>query len=425
MSGLLTSSTGDRHVIGPREFVVLMAALMSLNALAIDGMLPALDEIASGLGVTDPNQRQLVVGTYLVATGIGCLVPGMLADRFGRRPVLFWTIALYIALSVACALATSFGALLFLRSAQGFMTAGLMVLPSAIIRDRFEGDQMARIMSIIFIVFMAVPVLAPSVGQAVLLFADWRWIFVTLGAMAGLAGLWAWVRLPETLAPENRQPIDFGSVMTNLPLTFRTRDAIGYVLASGLTFGGVFGYINMAQQLIGDHFRAGESFPLIFGLTASTLAVSSFVNSRIVEKFGARRVSHTALIVFIFVSALQVWAALAHGDSLVLFVPLMAANLCLLGFLGANFGSIAMQPFFATAGSASSVQAFLRMSLGAVLGIIIGQTYNDSALPLALALLVCSILSLLLVLYSEHGKLFRRVYQGPRSSAGGSHYSRD
>ena len=425
MSGMLKSSTGQGHAIGPREFVVMMAALMSLNALAIDGMLPALDEIAGGLGVMDPNQRQLVVGTYLVSNGIGCLLPGMFADRYGRRPILFFSMAVYILASLGCALVTSFPALLAMRAVQGFGTAGLMVLPSAVIRDRYEGDQMARILSVIFIVFMAVPVLAPSVGQAVLMFASWRAIFVTFAVLAGLAMLWTWARLPETLAPANRQPMDFRTVLHNLPLTFRTREAIGYVLASGLTFGAVFGYINMAQQLIGEHFGAGENFPLIFGATASTLAVSSFVNSRIVERYGARRVSHTGLLVFIAVSILQVWVAVAKGDSLALFVPLMAANLCLLGFLGANFGSIAMQPFAQTAGSASSVQSFVRMSLGAVLGIIIGQTYNDSALPLALALLLCSIFSLALVLYSERGQLFRRVYQGPRARASGSHYTGD
>ena len=406
---LLRSSTGAHHAIGTREFVVLMATLMSLNALAIDGMLPALDEIARALAVPDPNDRQLIVGTYLVANGLGCLIPGMFADRYGRRPVLFASIAIYVATAVACAFVTSFSALLVLRAMQGFLTAGLIVLPSAIIRDRYDGDQMAKLLSIIFIVFMVVPVLAPSLGQAVLLVADWRWIFAALGLLAGLVLTWTWLRLPETLAPEHRQPIDVRTVLHNLPLTFRTPSAIGYVLASGLTFGAVFGYINMAQQLIGEHFGAGENFPILFGLTASTLAVSSFVNSRIVERFGARRVSHTGLIAFIAIAALQVYAALFHGESLAWFLPLMAANLCLLGFLGANFGSIAMQPFFDTAGSASSVQAFIRMSLGAILGIIIGQTYNDSALPLALALLVCSLGSLLLVLYSERGKLFRRL----------------
>ena len=170
----------------------------------------------------------------------------------------------------------------------------------------------------------------------------------------------------------------------------------------------MFGYINSAQQLISEHFGAGDAFPIIFGATASTLAVSSFANSRIVERFGARRVSHTALVVFIGVSALQVAAAFLDGDNLWLFAPLMSANLCLLGFMGANFGSIAMQPFSTTAGAASSAQSFVRMLLGAGVGIMIGQAYDDSARPLALALLVCSFLSLCLVLFSENGKLFRR-----------------
>ena len=258
------------------------------------------------------------------------------------------------------------------------------------------------------VVFMVVPVLAPSFGQAILHIADWPFVFVGMAALAALVGLWTWARLPETLAREDRQPLDFRSIAHNLPLTFRTRVAIGYVLGSGLTFGAMFGYINSAQQLVGEHFGAGDDFPVIFGATASTLAVSSFANSRIVERFGARRVSHSALCTFIVVSALQVYAALYHGASLEWFVPLMAANLCLLGFMGANFGSIAMQPFESTAGAASSAQSFIRMLMGALLGITIGQLYDGSARPLAVALFTCSFLSLLLVLFSERGVLFRR-----------------
>lgn len=408
MNGAIHASHGPARTIGRGEFVALMAAVMSLGALAIDAMLPALDEIAGSFGVDDPNRRQLVIGVYLLAGGVGCLVPGSLSDRFGRRPLLFAAFGFYIVTSLLCAIAPSYDALLALRIVQGLGTAGLGVIPTAVIRDRFEGDAMARLMSTIFIVFMVVPVLAPTFGQAILNFADWPWVFVGMAALAALVATWTWFRLPETLAVEDRQPLDFRSVATNLPATFRTRVAIGYVLGSGLTFGAMFGYINSAQQLVGEHFGAGENFPLIFGATASTLAVSSFANSRIVERFGARRVSHAALLTFIVVSALQVYAALYHGKSLTWFVPLMAANLCLLGFMGANFGSIAMQPFQSTAGAASSAQSFIRMSMGAGLGIAIGQFYDGSARPLAFALLTCSLLSLMLVLFSERGVLFRR-----------------
>ncbi len=410
----IRSANADGRSVGMREFVVLMAALMSLNALAIDAMLPALDEIAQAYRVTDPNQRQLVVGVYLLASGLGALLPGSLADRFGRRPVLFTSLGLYALFGLACAFAPTFDVLLVLRFAQGFLTAGLIVLPAAIIRDRFEGDRMARLLSLIFLVFMIVPVVAPTVGQLVLSFAPWEYIFVLLAVMSGTVFAWAFRRLPETLATEDRQPIDALSVMRNLPLTFRTRVAIGYVIAAGLTFGAIFGYINSAQQLIGEHYGAGDDFPLIFGLTASTLFFSSFTNSRIVEKFGARRVSHTALVLFLVFSLAQVGVALLAPDNLWLFVPLMAGNLCLLGFTGSNFGSIAMQPFADTAGAASSVQSFVRMTLGAVMGILIGQAYDGTAMPLALSLLACSILALLLVLFSERGKLFRRPGEARR-----------
>lgn len=406
----LTASDGSGRTIRRGEFIALMAAVMSLGALAIDAMLPALDAIAADFGVADPNRRQLVVGVYLIANAVACLIPGAFADRYGRRPVLFAALGAYVLTALVCALAPDFQSLLAARALQGLGAAGLGVLPSAIIRDRYEGDAMARLMSTVFIVFMVVPVLAPSVGYAAMLIAPWPAVFVVIAALGTAVFAWAWLRLPETLAPANRQPLDLRSVAHNLPLTLTTRAAVGYVLGSGLTFGAMFGYINSAQQLVGEHFGAGENFALVFGATSSTMALSSFANSRIVERFGARRVSHTALLAFIAVSAAQIWAALAHGGSLWLFAPLMSANLCLLGFMGANFGSIAMQPFAQTAGAASSAQAFIRMIMGAGIGIAIGQAYDGSARPLAFALFACSLLSLMLVLFSERGQLFRRPH---------------
>jgi DHA1 family bicyclomycin/chloramphenicol resistance-like MFS transporter len=289
------------------------------------------------------------------------------------------------------------------------LTAGLMVVPIAIIRDRYEGDRMARLMSLVSAVFITVPVIAPSLGQAVLLFAGWRWIFVLLAGISLLAAAWVWVRLPETLDPANRQRIDVPVIARNMRVALINRASVGYVLGTMLLIGAVFGYVNSAQQLIGEHFGAGEAFPLVFGGTAAMMVVSNIVNSRIVERFGARRVSHSGVLVFIAVSLVQVWAAHYRPDSLAWFIPLMAMNLGLLGFLGANFGSIAMQPFAAIAGSASSIQPFFRMFGAAIVGLIIGQAYDGTARPFAHALLFCSIGALLLVSFSERGKLFRRL----------------
>ena len=397
------------HSLRNGEFVAMMAMLMALQALCIDAMLPALGQIATDLGGGDPNARQLVIGVYMIAGGFGSLIPGALADRFGRRPVLFTSLALYVGLGLACALVTDFTTLLILRAFQAVGSAGLSVMPAAIIRDRISGDRMAKMQSTIAVVFLLVPAVAPSIGQLVLLFASWRWIFALMAFMGVLMGLWVYLRLPETLDPANRQSVRPRVIAGNMLTTATTRSSIGYVLGSALVFGSLFGYINCSQQLVSEHFGAGDKFPLIFGATALAMAVSSFTNARIVEKFGARRISHAAMLLFIVVSAIQAWVAHLPHQTLWQFMPLMAANMMLLGFIGANFSSIALQPFGRIAGAASSAQAFLRMAIGSTLGSVIGSAYDGTARPLAFGLLACGLASLALVLWSERGVLFRRL----------------
>ena len=400
------AAAARRAPIGERELIWMMALLMALNAFGIDAILPALDVLAGDLGA-EGNRRQFVVGAYLLAAGIGTLVPGAFADRYGRRPVLFVALFLYIVLSIACALVTSFDGLMALRAAQGFFAAGIIALPPAIIRDRVGGDRMARMMSLIFVIFLLVPAVSPSVGQGVLvLMGDWRWIFVSM-AVAGVAmSAWVYFRLPETLHEEDRQEIRIPVIARNMKAALTLRETIGYTLGSALVFGGLFGFINSSQQLIGEAFGAGDRFPLIFAICAGCMALANWSNSRIVERFGARKVSHAALFAFIAIAAVQLYFANQPDETLWTFVPLMAANMSLLGFIGANFGSIALQPFRHIAGAASSAQGFLRMTSGALLGAFVGFAYDGTARPLALALLVTAVLSLAFVLFSERGTLF-------------------
>ncbi|RVU07896.1 MFS transporter [Novosphingobium umbonatum] len=395
--------------IGGLEFILLMGLLQALQALAVDSMLPALGTMAVDLGARDPNQRQLVVGIFLICSGLGCLLPGTLADRYGRRPVLITCLTSYILCSTACALVTNFDQLLVLRAILGVACAGLMVLPAAIIRDRHEGDAMARLQSTVGIVFMVVPMIAPSVGQAVLLVASWRWIFGVMALLGSLILFWMATRLPETLRPEFKQPIAPRKLAMTMGAIITTRSAAGYVLGMALIQGAMFGYINSSQQLVAEHFGAGARFPLIFAGMAACMACSNFTNSRIVEKFGARRVSHTALLIYIGTSALQFYIASQPNETLWEFVPMMTVNMCLLGFLGSNFTSIALQPFARSAGAAASAQSFIRMVLASCLGSMVGQAFDGTARPLAFALMVAGLGCLVLVLFSEKGRLFRRL----------------
>ena len=397
----LTPSKG----LGETELIWMMAMLMALQAFGIDAMLPALDEMALALSVPG-NDRQFVIGVYLLTAGIGALVPGALADRFGRRPILLGSIAVYIALSLASAIATTYEMLIAIRAAQGFFGAGIVALPPAIIRDRVGGDKMARMMSLIFVIFLMVPAIAPSIGELILLIADWRAIFAAMALQGMIVGTWVYFRLPESLTEENRQEIRPGIIARNMGTALSKPSVIGYVFGSSLVFGALFGFINSSQQLITETFDAGDIFPMIFGICAGSMALASWSNSRIVERFGARRVSHTALFAFIIVASLQVYFAFQPDETLVQFVPLMAINMMLLGFIGSNFGAIAMNPFFSIAGAASSAHGFVRMTTASLLGGLIGYAFDGTARPLAIALLASGIMCLLLVLFSEKGKLF-------------------
>jgi MFS transporter, DHA1 family, multidrug resistance protein len=405
----LVAQLPPRPGMGEKEFVALMALLQALQALAIDIMLPALGVISADLGVTDPNQRQLVVAVFLICAGLGSLFPGSFADRYGRRPVLFTSLAAYVLFSFGAALVTSFTALLVLRGLAGFVASGMLVMSGAIIRDRFDGDKMARMQSLVSMVFMIVPMIAPTLGQAVLLVAGWRAVFVVMALLGAAVWVWAWLRLPETLHPEYRQAVNIGAILSNMRVALTNRTAFGYVFGMALIQGALFGYINSSQQLIAEQFGAGVGFPLIFGAMALVMSGAAFTNSRIVVRFGARRVSHAAVFVYIGAAAAQLWLAMSGRESLASFAVLMTLNLVMMAFIGGNFQSIALQPFARMAGAAASLQSFIRVLTAAILGTIIGQAYDGTARPLALSLLVAGVATLALVLFSERGKLFRRL----------------
>jgi DHA1 family bicyclomycin/chloramphenicol resistance-like MFS transporter len=390
---------------GFREFVVLMAGLMALNALAIDAMVPALPAIGETLGVADANSRQLVVSLYVLGFGTTQIVYGPLSDRYGRKPVLAVSLALYVGFALACAAAASFTMLLAARMAQGAAAAATRVLVVSIVRDRFEGAAMARLMSLVFLVFLLIPVLAPAFGQLTLMVAPWHWIFFGL-AICGTAMLaWLLVRLPETLHAEYRRPLSARAILEGVRETLSGRQSLGYTLAFTLMMGALMGWINSIQQIVFDVFERPELIAVAFAGVAVPMAVTSYMNSRLVERIGTRRISHLGLALFTAVSLVHL-ATAGMGESLWLFIAFQGAAMACFGLASANFGALAMQPLGHVAGTASSVQGTIGTIGGALLGLAVGQSFDGSVVPMAAGFAGFGAAALLVLLWTERGRLF-------------------
>ena len=401
------SSQAFKLGIARWEFIALAAALMALNALAIDIMLPGLQEIGASLGVENENHRQYVITAYVAGFGIAQLFFGPLSDRFGRRPPLLAGLAVYIAAAIGAAFAPSFETLLILRVVQGIGAAATRVITVSIVRDVFGGRAMAEVMSLVFMVFMVIPVVAPGIGQVVMLFSEWHMIFVVMAVIALCFTIWIAVRLPETLHPEYRRAFDLRTIANGFGIVLTNRISLCYMLATTSIFGALFGFINSAQQVYVGIYGLGVWFPVIFAAVAGMMAISSFVNARLVGRFGMRKLSHGALVGFIAITS--IWFALSLFGQLPIyvFVPIFALAMLHFGWIGSNFNSIAMEPLGHLAGTASSVQGFTQTLGGGLIGALIGQLFDGTTTPLAAGFCIVSIVALIFVLVAERGKLFQ------------------
>lgn len=406
------SSSIVRPVVGFKEFVALVAAIMAVNALAIDSMMPALALIGHDLGIVTENDRQWVITAYMLGFGAAQLAYGPLADRYGRKPILQISLGIYIVFSLLCAASISFETMLAARVFQGIGAAASRVLVISIVRDRFSGRQMARVMSLAMIVFLAVPILAPSIGQLILLVAPWRWIFGALAVFGVSVLTWIVMRLPETLHPEDRLPLAFGAIMSAFKKSLTDRMAVGYMLAMTVVLGGLFGFINSAQQVFVDVFDEPLTFTLNFAVIAGFMALASLTNARIVGKLGTRRVSHSALLGYIAVCAVHTVVVFAGYESLTTFTIFQAIMMFCFGLMAPNFGSMAMEPLGHVAGTASSVQGFCTTIGGALIGFFIGQAFDNTVKPLMIGFLACAVAGLVVVLITERGRLFQPTAEG-------------
>ncbi|MBS1304277.1 multidrug effflux MFS transporter [Loktanella sp. SALINAS62] len=392
------------------EFVAMMALLMALNAAAIDVYIPALQDIGAALNVPDENSRQFVISAYVMGFGGAQIIYGPLSDRFGRRPVLFAGLTIYLVGALASVFVPTFGALLAMRFVQGVGAAATRVIATAAVRDRFSGERMASVMSLVMMIFMIMPVLAPNLGSLILLFGNWREVSGFMFLLGAAAFVWTWFRLRETLHPADRRPLRLRPVAEAFRIVLSNRISVGYLIAMGTFFAFIFAFIAQAEQIYTQIYGMGAEFTLWFSVVAIFMSGAAFLNSRLVARFGTRRLSHGALCFYIGVTLLHLILALAYGGSTPfwLFITLFTVMMCCVGIVPPNFNALAMNPLGHVAGVGSAVLGAAQTVLGGVLGAIVGYLYNGTLIPLLGGGLVLAVISLAAAAWAENGKLFGR-----------------
>ena len=402
------SSRSATHGLPYWELVTMVASLMALNAAAIDVYIPALQDIGSALGVTDENKRQFFITAYVIGFGGAQIFYGPLSDRFGRRPVLFAGLSIYLLGAVAAVFAPTFETLLMTRLVQGIGAAATRVIATSVVRDRFAGARMASVMSLVMMVFMVMPVFAPNIGSAVLYFGTWRELSGFMFLFGVVALVWSWARLPETLNPADRRELRIKPVFEAFRIVLTNRIAFCYTLAMAAFFGALFAFIGQAEQIYTGIYNVGPHFTIYFSLVAVFMAASSFANSRLVARLGVKRLSHGALIGFASVAAIHLALAIAFGGAtpFPMFLTLFIVMMCFFGFVPTNFNAMAMEPLGRVAGVASSVLGAAQTLGGGLLGGAVGYLYNGTLIPLLSGFLGLALISLICVLVAERGRLF-------------------
>ncbi|KLN59933.1 MFS transporter [Kiloniella spongiae] len=385
------------------EFIALMAFLMSLVALSIDAVMPALPLLGQELAVANPNDVQLVIGIIFFGLATGQIFFGPWSDSIGRKPVIYCGLVIFIIGSIISATATDFDIMLLGRLLQGVGASGPRTISVALVRDQFEGRAMARIMSFIMAVFIIVPTIAPALGLSIMIFFDWQAIFYSFFLLASIVLFWFVCRQPETLSKENRISLTFGHFWNGIKTILTNKQALAYTLAAGIIFGAFIGYLTSAQQIFQDIYGITELFPLYFAILSLSIGAASLTNANLVMRFGMRKLSKIALIAMTILAILfLIPATLASGQPhLWSFMIYMMLSFFCIGILFGNFNTLAMEPLGKLAGLGSAVVGSLTTYICMAIGITIGQNYNNTVLPLVYAFATLGLISLGIMLWVE------------------------
>ena len=385
------------------EFIVLLAMMISIVALAIDIMLPALDVIGRDLNVANANDTQLVITSLFFGFAVGQMLAGPISDSMGRKPVIYIGYTVFVAGCLLSIFATSFSLMLAGRVLQGLGAASPRIVTMALVRDSYEGRAMARIMSIVMAVFILVPSIAPAIGQGIIIISSWRSIFTLLMAMAIISVTWFTLRQPETLPQSRRRKFSLGNVASGIREACGYRTAMGYTLASGLIFGAFVGYLSAAQQIFQFSYELGKLFPLYFGGASLTIGLASIVNSKLVMRYGMRLLTMRALIASVILSgAFLVPTFIMDGiPPIWLFMAWLVANFFCIGIMFGNFHALALEPLGHMAGLGAALVGFLSTIIAIPLGWAVGYFFDGGVTSLVSGFALLGLVSLLVMLWTE------------------------
>jgi DHA1 family bicyclomycin/chloramphenicol resistance-like MFS transporter len=388
------------------EFVALMASLMSIVALSIDALLPALSDIGSYLKVVNTTDNQLLITMIFLGLGFGQLLFGPLSDSFGRKPIVYLGFIVFIIASIICVSTKSFEVMILGRILQGVGLSSPRSLALSMIRDSYSGDYMAKIVSIVVMFFILVPVIAPTLGQFLITFFNWESIFyVNLIFGIGIM-IWFWQRQPETLPKEKRIKFSKHLFIDGTKEFFKYKEAVAFTFVSGFITGSFMVYLSTAQQIFQEQYHLAEMFPYIFASLAISVGLATFMNSRLVVTFGMWRIAYYATIAYALISVLYVvlfWSG--NNPSISVLLSFFALQFFAVGFLFGNLRAIAMQPLGHIAGIGAAINGFISTVMAVPIANYIGGFVVDSVLPIFIGFSIFGLLSLLVFLFMRRHRI--------------------
>lgn len=397
-------NTANATQNGSKEFIAMMAILMSVVAITIDAVLPALGIIGQDLQVSHPNQAQYIIGCIFLGMACGELCAGPLSDAWGRKKILYIGLFLYLLGSVLCLFSNDISSMLVGRFIQGFGVAGPYISVVSIVRDKYSGRSMARVMSLVMMIFIMVPTIAPALGQGIILLSSWRYIFVLYVLYALGVSIWVYMRLEETLPESERIAFKTSNIINGAKEIFGNRVTMCYTLAMGLVFGALSGDLHVVQQIFQVQYNVGDMFAVYFGLQALSMGAASLLNSRLVERLGMRYLCLRAALMLIASTILILLVYMVMPVEFWMFFLYGVVMLFCVGLLFGNLNALAMEPMGHIAGTAASVIGCLTSIIGVTFGTIIGQMYDGTLLPVLMGFLILGILAFIAMLFETSGE---------------------